>query len=181
MADLQFLEQMALQIKCDRQHLTDIEDELDTVNFRIREIPLKITTESSFAKIIGEEYHDSTQELENAKNRLIEERDSLTIKIREDISKFISEFASPSLVIPLDPNPKIGDDNTIFRYKSGLTFQNVFDLLSELLGLSLPLLVKDVMFSPSEIVIKVNDEYEAKEKFLSSLHEVQKTLSIKKI
>jgi hypothetical protein len=36
------------------------------------------------------------------------------------------------------------------------------------------------MFSASEITIKVADEYEAKQKFLSSISEVQKTLSIKR-
>ena len=43
-----------------------------------------------------------------------------------------------------------------------------------------PIVVKDVMLSSSEVVVKVSDEYEAKQKFISSMNEVQKTLSIKK-
>ena len=70
--------------------------------------------------------------------------------------------------------------NTLFKYKGDSEFRNIFDILSELLGLSSPILVKDVMFSPTEIVIKVTDEYEAKQKFLSSINEVQKTLLIKR-
>ncbi len=180
MADFNFLEQVATQIKRNRQQLTDVEDELSTINFRIHEIPLKISTESTFAKMIGEQYVDATQELETAKERLLKEKETLTAKINDDISTFISEFTSPDLVIPLESNPLVADGNTFFKYKSGNTYKIIFDILSELLGLSSPILVKDVMFSPTEIVIKVTDEYEAKQKFLSSINEVQKTLSIKR-
>ena len=180
MADFTFLEQVASRIKQNRGQLKDVEDELATVNFRIHEIPLKSSTESTFAKMIGEEYYDATTDLEKAKERLISQKEDLTGKIKEDISIFITEFTSPGLVIPLEPNPKIADGNTTFHYKSGAIFNNIYAILGELLGLSPPILVKDVMFSASEIVIRVTDEYEAKQKFLNSINEVQKTLSIKK-
>lgn len=180
MSDFAFLEEVAIRIKSSRKHLKDVEDELATINFRIHEIPLKSDTESTFAKMIGEEYHDSTKDLENAKQRLTVQREELDNKIKEDTSTFITEFTSPELVIPLEPNPKIADGNTTFRYRGGVVFKNVLDILSELLGLSAPILVKDVMFSASDIIIKVTDEYEAKQKFLNSMHEVQKTLSIKR-
>ena len=180
MADFNFLEQVATQIKRNRGQLTDVDDELSTINFRIHEIPLKISTESTFAKMIGEQYVDATQELESAKERLLKEKETLVSKINDDMSAFITEFTSPDLVIPLEPNPLVVDGNTRFSYRNGTTFKGAFEILSELLGLSSPILVKDVMFSPSEIVIKVTDEYEAKQKFLSSINEVQKTLSIKR-
>ncbi len=180
MADFNQLEQIAIQIKRNRQQLTDVEDELSTINFRIHEIPLKISTESTFAKMIGENYFDASQELEAAKEKLEKEKETLSAKINDDISTFISDFTSPELVIPLEPNPMIADGSTFFKYKNGGTFKNIFDILSELLGLSSPILVKDVMFSATGVVIKVTDEYEAKQKFLSSINEVQKTLSIKR-
>ncbi|MDE1827076.1 MAG: hypothetical protein KGH99_03270 [Thaumarchaeota archaeon] len=180
MADFNFLEHLAAQIKANRKQLTNVEDELATINFRIHEIPLKISTESNFAKMIGEQYNDATKDLESAKEKLMGEKETLSTKINEDISTFIAEFTSQELVIPLESNPKIADGNTLFKYKGGSTFRNIFDILGELLGLSSPILVKDVMFSPTEIIIKVTDEYEAKQKFLSSINEVQKTLSIKR-
>src|SRR5437016_469705 len=109
MVDFNYLEQVATRIKRNRQQLADVEDELATINFRIHEIPLKISTESTFAKMIGEQYNDATSELENAKQKLTAERESLTSKIKEDIATFITEFTSPELVIPLEPNPKIAD------------------------------------------------------------------------
>ncbi len=180
MADFLLLERLGGRIKENRTQLKDIEDSLATVNFRIHEIPLKSPTESTFAKMIGEEYYDETADLEKAKEKLNAQKEELSNKIKEDIATFIADFTSPDLVVPLEPNPKIADGDTTFRYKNGAIFNNIFSILSELLGLSTPILVKDVLFSPSEIVIKVSDEYEAKQKFLASMQEVQKTLSIKK-
>ncbi|MGI0059684.1 MAG: hypothetical protein ACREBJ_07930, partial [Nitrosotalea sp.] len=136
--------------------------------------------ESTFAKMIGQDYYDASVDLEKAKEKLIAQKEDLSTKIKEDIALFITEFTSHELVIPLEPNPKIAEGNTIFHYKNNAVFNNILTILSELLGLSPPILVKDVMFSASEITIKVTDEYEAKQKFLSSMNEVQKTLSIKR-
>src|SRR6476660_9888835 len=180
MSDFAFLEQVASRIRENRTKLKDVEDELATVNFRIHEIPLKSPTESTFAKMIGQDYYDATTDLQKAKDNLIAQNEDLSGKIKEDISTFINEFTSHDLVVPLEPNPKIADGNTIFHYKNNANFSNILAILSELLGLSPPILVKDVMFSASEITIKVADEYEAKQKFLSSISEVQKTLSIKR-
>jgi hypothetical protein len=180
MSDFPFLEQVASRIRENRTKLKDVEDELATVNFRIHEIPLKSPTESTFAKMIGQDYYDATTDLEKAREKLITQKEDLSVKIKEDISTFINEFTSHDLVVPLEPNPKIADGNTIFHYKNNANFSSILAILSELLGLSPPILVKDVMFSASEIVIKVTDEYEAKQKFLSSMNEVQKTLSIKR-
>jgi hypothetical protein len=53
-------------------------------------------------------------------------------------------------------------------------------MLAELLGLSTPIVVKDVMLSSTEIVITEKSELDAKKKFINIMNEVQKTLSIKK-
>ncbi len=180
MSDFAFLEQVATRIRENRSQLKDAEDELATVNFRIHEIPLKSPTESTFAKMIGQDYYDASADLEKAKEKLIAQKEDLSAKIKDDIALFITEFTSHELVIPLEPNPKIIDGNTVFHYKNNAVFNNILTILSELLGLSPPILVKDVMFAAAEITIKVTDEYEAKQKFLSSMNEVQKTLSIKR-
>src|SRR5207245_8249668 len=93
---------------------------------------------------------------------------------------YFTGITSPDVVSSLELPSKFQEGNTTFKYKNGVKCNSIFDILSELLGLSAPILVKDVMFSSSEIVVKVSDEYEAKQKFISSMNEVQKTLSIKK-
>ena len=179
MSDFQHLEEIAARIKANRQQLATIDEELDRVNMRIHEHPLKSDTESTFAKMIGTSYNDELEELEKSKNILATKREELSSAIKNDMNIFITEIISSNLIIPLEPNPKFNDGNTIYAYRNGAKFNNVFDILSELLGLSSPIVVKDVMLSSSEVVVKVSDEFEAKKKFINSINEVQKTLAIK--
>lgn len=180
MSDFEFLENLAIQIKENRAKLYDVEDSLSDVNVKLREIPLKRTTESTFAKMIGVGYDDKLSDLEKAKEQLERTKSDLISSVSKDTDTFISEVSSPNLIVPLEANPKIVDGNTVYKYRNGAKFKNLFDILCEILGLSFPLVVKDVMLSPTEIVIAVKDEFEAKQKFINSFHEVQNTLLIKK-
>ena len=179
MSDFQYLEEIAGRIKTNRQQLDNIDEELARVNMKIHEHPLRSDTESTFAKMIGTTYNDEFEQLEKSKEKLATKKEELSVAIKNDMNTFMSEIISTNLVIPLEPNPKFNDGNTIYAYKNGAKFNNVFDILSELLGLSAPIVVKDVMLSSSEVVVKVSDEFEAKKKFISSINEVQKTLAIK--
>lgn len=180
MADFQYLEEVAARIKLNRAHLTDVDEVLLDVKTKIHEHPLKRPAESTFAKMIGVEYNDELEELEKSKQKLESQKEELENAIKTDTDTFITEITSTDLVIPLEPAPTFDDGNTVYRYRNGVKFSNVFDILSELLGLSAPLVVKDVMLSSSEVTVKVNDELEAKKKFISSMNEVQKTLLLKK-
>lgn len=180
MVDFIYLEELASRIKKNRQQLAQVDNELAHVNAKIHELPLKSATESTFAKMIGMEYRDELGTLESLKEKLEAQHETLTDTINSDMATFMTEITSSDLIIPLEPKPRFNDGNTIYTYRDGAKFSNIFDILSELLGLSAPLVVKDVMLSPSEIVVKVSDEFEAKRKFISSISEVQKTLSIKK-
>ncbi len=180
MADFEFLENIAIRIKDNRQKLFQIEEGLSDTNFKIHEIPLKRSTESTFAKMIGVGYDDKVAELEKIKESLEKQKEELKSSVESDMATFITEISSPELVIPLEPTPTVKEGKTIYKYRNGAKFKNVFDILSELLGLSSPLVVKDVLLSSSEIVIAVPNEFEAKQKFISSMSEVQNTLLIKK-
>ena len=180
MSDFETLETIAIQIKENRIKLHEIEDSLSNVNVQLHEIPLKRTTESTFAKMIGVGYDDKMSDLQRMKDQFERIKTELKSSITKDIDIFISEFSSPNLIIPLENNPKIIDGKTVYKYRDNSQFKNVFELLCEMLGLSFPLVIKDVMLSPTEIVIAVKDEFEAKQKFINSLHEIQHTLLIKK-
>jgi hypothetical protein len=180
MVDFHYLEELAGRIKNNREQLSHVENDLSQVNAKMHELPLRSATESTFAKMIGTEYQDELGSLEARKEKLVMQRDALTDAINNDMATFITEITSSDLLIPLEPTPRMNDGNTIYTYRDGAKFSNIFDILSELLGLSAPLVVKDVMLSASEVVVKVSDEFEAKKKFINSINEVQKTLSIKK-
>lgn len=180
MSDFETLETIAIQIKENRVKLHEIEDSLSDVNIQLHEIPLKRTTESTFAKMIGIGYDDKMADLQKMKDQFERIKTELKSAITKDIDAFISEFSSPNLIIPLENNPKIIDGKTVYKYRDNAQFKNVFEMLCEMLGLSFPLVIKDVMLSPTEIIIAVKDEFEAKQKFINSLHEIQHTLLIKK-
>lgn len=180
MPDFKTLETIAIQIKENRVKLHEIEDSLSNVNVQLHEIPLKRTTESTFAKMIGVGYDDKMSDLQRMKDQFERIKTDLKSSITKDIDTFISEFSSPNLIIPLENNPKIIDGKTVYKYRDNSQFKNVFELLCEMLGLSFPLVIKDVMLSPTEIVIAVKDEFDAKQKFINSMQEIQHTLLIKK-
>lgn len=180
MADFEFLEKIAIRIIQNRLQLHSVEDMLSDTNFKIHEIPLKRSTESTFAKMIGVSYDDNMTKLEKDKEMLERQKETLKNSINNDLNTFLLEISSPELVIPLEPNPLKEGGKIVYRYKNNSKFKNLFEILSELLGLSSPLVVKDVMLSPTEIVIAVPDEFEAKQKFIKSMSEVQNTLLIKK-
>jgi hypothetical protein len=180
MADFNYLDELARQIKSNRNYLGQIDDELKIVNMKLHELPLKKPTESTFAKMIGVQYDDQLDALQKSKANLEAKRDELSNGIKSDTNKFITEMTSPDLVVPLDPKPLFKDGRVQFQYRDATKFHNLFEFLSELLGLSAPLVVKDVMLSSTEIIVKVTNEYEAKQKFINSMSEIQKTLTIKK-
>jgi hypothetical protein len=180
MADFEFLEKLAIRIKENRRKLFQLEESLSYVNAEIHEIPLKRTTESAFAKIIGVGYNDQIEELKKSKESLEKQIEEISNAVSADMSSFISEISSSNLVIPLEPSPDIKDGKTVYKYRNGAKFSNIFDILSELLGLSAPLVVKDVMLSSTEITIATREEFEAKQKFINAMNEIQNTLLIKK-
>ena len=180
MVDFFFLETLAIKILENRKKIKALDTRLSDINMRLHEIPLHRSTEASFAKMIGESYDDNVTDLENAKKELEEQKKLLEAEEEEQIEKFISEIISKDLVIPINPKTIIKDGKTFYSYRDDAKFETLFRILSELLGLSLPIVIKDVMLSPTEIVISEADEYEAKQKFLTIINEVQNTLLIKK-
>lgn len=180
MSDFGFLEDLAIQIQENRKILSGIEPSLSDVNMRLHEIPLKRSTESIFAKMTGSSYEDKFSELEKIKIDLEDKKQKIEQLVHDQLDKFLSEITSQNIIIPLDSNPVIKDGKTVYRYRDDEKFENLFNILCELLGLSAPLVVKDVMLSPTEIVIAEKDEFDAKQKFINSFNEIQNTLLIKK-
>ncbi|PIN96850.1 MAG: hypothetical protein COU45_05765, partial [Nitrosopumilus sp. CG10_big_fil_rev_8_21_14_0_10_33_7] len=90
MSSFEFLENLGIQIKENRLKLHDVEDSLSNVNVQLHEIPLKRSTESTFAKMIGIGYDDKLVELEKAKEQLERTKVDLRSTIAKDINTFIS-------------------------------------------------------------------------------------------
>jgi len=180
MSDFYFLEDLSIQIQENRKKLEGYDIRLSDLNLRLHEIPLHRSTESSFAKMIGASYEDQFSELEKAKEELEDKRQKIETLVDQQLEKFRSEITSQEFVIPLDPKSTLRDGKTVYKYRNDKKFDNVFTILSEMLGLSMPLVIKDVMLTPNEIVIAEKDEFDAKQKLINTFNEVQNTLLIKK-
>lgn len=180
MSDFNFLEDLAIKIQENRRILNGINASLSDVNIRLHEIPLQRSTESMFAKMIGSSYDDKFTELTNAKNEIEKELKRIENLIDEQMEEFLSEITSENIIIPLESTPISKDGKIVYRYRDNKKFENVFIILSELLGLSFPIVVKDVMLSPTEVIIAEKDEFDAKQKFINSFSEIKNTLLIKK-
>lgn len=180
MADFYFLENLAIKIQENRKKLDALDKRLSDLNLRLHEIPIHRSTESSFAKLIGSSYEDKFSELEKAKAELETQKNEIEKLTEDQLENFISTITSKDIVIPLDPKFVITEGKTVYKYKNDEKFENAFKILGELLGLSIPLVIKDVMLTPTEVVISEKDEFDAKQKFVSIFSEVQNTLLIKK-
>ncbi|MEK6831899.1 MAG: hypothetical protein AABZ37_05415 [Thermoproteota archaeon] len=64
------------------------------------------------------------------------------------------------MIIPLEENPKIVYENTIYKYRNDAKLKNIFDILCAILVISQ--LVPDMMLSSTEIVIDLKEEFEVK-------------------
>ncbi|MEK6929572.1 MAG: hypothetical protein AABZ42_02755 [Thermoproteota archaeon] len=82
------------------------------------------------------------------------------------------------MIIPLEENPKIVYENTIYKYRNDAKLKNIFDILCAILVISQ--LVPDMMLSSTEIVIDLKEEFEVKQNPISRFHKVQNTLLMKK-
>lgn len=180
MADFYFLENLAIKIQENRKKLDALDKRLSDLNLRLHEIPIHRSTESSFAKLIGSSYEDKFSELEKAKAELETQKNEIEKLTEDQLENFISTITSKDIVIPLDPKFVINEGKTVYKYQNDAKFENAFKILGELLGLSIPLVIKDVMLTPTEVVISEKDEFDAKQKFVSIFSEVQNTLLIKK-
>ena len=116
MVDFTNLEELARQIKANRNYLNQIEEELKIVNMKLHELQLKRPTESTFAKMIGTPYDDQQENMEKAKANLEAKRDELSNSVKADTSKFINDMTSPDLVIPIDPKPTFKDGRVQYQY-----------------------------------------------------------------
>ena len=82
------------------------------------------------------------------------------------------------MIIPLEENPKIVYESTIYKYRNDAKLKNIFDILCAILVISQ--LVPDMMLSSTEIVIDLKEEFEVKQNPISRFHKVQNTLLMKK-
>jgi hypothetical protein len=116
---------------------------------------------------LAKKYAQLKQEQNNANEDNRIELARLAIKIVDSIS-------SDSFFLPLEKDTLSSDGTTTYIYQNNATYPAIFDLLAEVLHMTVPIEIGRVKFGPGEILVTVPDRSEADIELELSTKEVQK-------
>jgi hypothetical protein len=111
--------------------------------------------------------YEILKQQENANESDRVELASLAIKIIDSIS-------SASFFLPLEKDALSSDGATAYIYQNNATYPAIFDLLAEVLHITVPIEIGRVKFGPGEILVAAQDKREADIELELSIKEMQK-------
>jgi hypothetical protein len=88
--------------------------------------------------------------------------------------RIIDSISSASFFIPLEKDALSSDGTTTYIYQNNATYPAIFDLLAEILHITVPIEIGRVKFGPGEILVAAQDKSEADIELELSTKEVQK-------
>src|SRR3712207_1389396 len=83
-------------------------------------------------------------------------------------------LSSTSFFLPLEKDTLSSDGTTTYIYQNNATYPAIFDLLAEILHMTVPIEIGRVKFGPGEILVTAQDRSEADIELELSTKEVQK-------
>jgi hypothetical protein len=88
--------------------------------------------------------------------------------------KIIDSISSASFSLPLEKDALSSDGATTYIYQNNATYPAIFDLLAEVLHITVPIEIGRVKFGPGEILVAAQDKREADVELELSIKEMQK-------
>lgn len=88
--------------------------------------------------------------------------------------KIIDSISSASFFLPLEKDALSSDGATTYIYQNNATYPAIFDLLAEVLHITVPIEIGRVKFGPGEILVAAQDKREADIELELSIKEMQK-------
>ena len=88
--------------------------------------------------------------------------------------KIIDSISSASFSLPLEKDALSSDGTTTYIYQNNATYPAIFDLLAEVLHITVPIEIGRVKFGPGEILVAAQDKREADIELELSIKEMQK-------
>jgi hypothetical protein len=88
--------------------------------------------------------------------------------------RIIDSISSTSFFLPLEKDTLSSDGTTTYIYQNNATYPAIFDLLAEILHMTVPIEIGRVKFGPGEILVTAEDRSEADIELELSTKEVQK-------
>jgi hypothetical protein len=88
--------------------------------------------------------------------------------------KIIDSISSVSFSLPLEKDALSSEGATTYIYQKNATYPAIFDLLAEVLHVTVPIEIGRVKFGPGEILVAAQDKSEADIELELSTKEMQK-------
>ena len=88
--------------------------------------------------------------------------------------KIIDSISSVSFTLPLEKDALSSEGATTYIYQKNATYPAIFDLLAEVLHVTVPIEIGRVKFGPGEILVTAQDKSEADIELELSTKEMQK-------
>ena len=177
--DLSELEQIATRLSEQQKELDTLKEDISGLEADLREQPRKSEGEKKFYALIGMEWNEP--KVEDKLRELSEKRDAISKSISEENAKIVSALSEKNLMLPLDPKPEIRGGGASFRFRDNSTYSMAIQELANVLGLSVPLKVDDVVIESDKITVAETDPHIAMEKIVGAFDKISKTVSLKLI
>jgi hypothetical protein len=94
--------------------------------------------------------------------------------------KIIDSISSVSFTLPLEKDALSSEGATTYLYQKNATYPAIFDLLAEVLHVTVPIEIGRVKFGPGEILVAAQDKSEADIELELSTKEMQKLVYAKR-
>lgn len=102
--------------------------------------------------------------------------ESNRVELAQLAIRIIDSISAASFFLPLEKDTLSSDGTTTYIYQNNATYPAVFDLLAEILHMTVPIEIGRVKFGPGEILVTAQDRSEADIELELSTKEVQKLL-----
>jgi hypothetical protein len=121
-------------------------------------------------------------ELEDIANRYcdLKRHDRMNADLVKMSNSIIEALSSPSFTFPVEKEGIVSEGTTSYFYINNVACPNLFEFLSELLHLEIPININKTKFGPGEILISIGNEKDAHQEMISSVEELKKLIQAKK-
>jgi hypothetical protein len=120
---------------------------------------------------------DELEELAK-KYSLLKQQDNANESDRVELARLairiIDSISSESFFLPLEKDALSSDGATTYIYRNNATYPATFDLIAEVLHITVPIEIGRVKFGPGEILVSAHDKNEADIELELSTKEMQK-------
>ena len=121
-------------------------------------------------------------ELEDIANRYcdLKRHDRMNADLVKMSNSIIEALSSPSFTFPVEKEGIVSEGTTSYFYVNNVACPNLFEFLSDLLHLEIPININKTKFGPGEILISIGNEKDAHQEMISSVEELKKLIQAKK-